>query len=64
MKQYDFIRAWKNDASYDIDGPVILLTIEELRELWDTALGWGPEVKDFNDKSHTFTTYLTSKGIL
>jgi hypothetical protein len=42
---------------------VLVMTIEELKDVWNTALGWGDEVKNFNDKSYTFKEYLTSKGI-
>jgi len=64
MKQYDFVRAWKNDASYDIEGPVILLTIEELGELWDAAQdSLADDAFGIKNATRTIGEYLTSKGI-
>lgn len=65
MKQYDFVRAWVNDADYDIEGPVIVLTIEELREVFEAGSEKGahdalPQTKE---RPPGFKKYLTSKDI-
>lgn len=57
MTQYDFVRAWKNDADYDIEGPVIVLTLEDLKEVWAMAKA-GP------DYPGVFELFLKSKGIV
>lgn len=59
MKQYDFIRARVNDADYDIEGPVIVATIDDLRELWDAAR-YHADYPHLNDD---FEQFLQSKDI-
>lgn len=65
MDKYDFVKVWKNDADYDIDGPVILCTIEELSDLWNA--GYRAGLSDFGKETKIpavdLETYLTSKGI-
>lgn len=73
MKQYDFVRAWKNDADFDIEGPVIVLTMAELKDLWVAAQLRTLEIGKMAMREEVglpdpnlypnFTTYLTSKGI-
>ena len=57
MTQYDFVRAWKADVDYDIEGPIIVLTLEELKEVWAMAKA-GP------DYPGVFELFLKSKGIV
>lgn len=55
----------QGDVPVVMHGPVIVLTIEELREVWDKAeLGGFKEGKWSSSLDATsFTTYLQSKGI-
>lgn len=55
MKQYDFVRAWANDASYDIDGPVIVMTVDEFKKIYDEIYMTG-----YKDKGTTAEEYLAS----
>lgn len=63
MKQYKRVIGNNGNGPEPMDGPIIVLTIEELRDMWDTAQGWGTEIKTLWDESHTFESFLQSKGI-
>lgn len=68
MKQYDFVRAWKNDADFDIEGPVIVCSIEELKDFYVEGFEDGYDSAAFSagqkNYNELFVKYLTSKGIL
>jgi len=51
-------RTWET-----IEGPVIVLSIEELKELWDAAHSRGENIKEVRKNIPDFKTYLSSRGI-
>lgn len=77
MKQYDkvWVPARKEDPASDCwqigtpmpqHGPVIVLTIEEAKEMWNRAveLFYGQDVPSIDTETNEdFKTYLQSKGI-
>lgn len=67
MKQYDKIgvpympEALPHPAFNTIKGPVIVLTLEELKEVWERGAWWMRPLPGKNPVD--FETYLKSKGI-
>lgn len=72
MKQYDKI--WipekapnilgdMEDATSLLRGPVIVLTIEELREVWKGAVSWLSGLEFGNHSLPNFEQFIESKGI-
>lgn len=79
MKRYDIILVDMPTSSVEpadarlksgsplrvIDGPIVCMTIEEAKELWDKATENGRNsMRTFlSNKSIDFKTYLKSKGV-
>lgn len=74
MKQYDKIwvpekkqgfamRDAEGDTPSLLVGPVIVLTVEELKKVWDNGANWGTRCSGVVNPYPDFPAYLQSKEI-
>lgn len=65
MKRYEriYISDDEEELFQEIFGPVIVLSLEELREMWDHCAVCQVDKETDHVNTFNFKTYLQSKGI-